>query len=69
MTPTTGIDVATMIGTAYIAGLAVLAILMLLRGKRDEASEDASMFLPLFARCVGEQHFDPSMRANPDRVN
>jgi hypothetical protein len=69
MTPTAGIDVATMIGTAYIAGLAVLAILMLLRGKRDEATNEAPMFLPLLARCISEQRFDPSMRANPDRVN
>jgi hypothetical protein len=69
MTPTTGIEVAAIIGTAYVAGLAVLATLMLLRGKRDEASEGAPIFLPLFARCIGDQRFDPSMRANPDRVN
>ena len=65
----TGLDVATIIGTAYVAGLAVLSVILVVRGKRDETSEDAPMHLPLFARFVGERRFDPSMRANPDRVN
>jgi hypothetical protein len=69
MNPTTGIDVATIIGAAYVAGLAVLALILVVRGKRDEATEGSQMLLPLFARFVGEQRFDPSMRANPDRVN
>jgi hypothetical protein len=69
MTPTPGLDVATIIGAAYVAGLAVLALILVVRGKRDEAASDAPTLLPLFARFVGEQRFDPSMRANPDRVN
>jgi hypothetical protein len=65
----TGVDIATIIGTAYVAGLAVFAIIMVVRGKRDEAASDSPMLLPLFARFIGEQRFDPSMRANPDQFN
>jgi hypothetical protein len=65
----TGVDIATIIGTAYVAGLAVLALILVVRGKRDEAAADAPMLLPLFARFVGEQRFDPSMRANPEQFN
>jgi hypothetical protein len=42
---------------------------MVVRGKRDEAASDSPMLLPLFARFIGEQRFDPSMRANPDQFN
>lgn len=66
---TTGLDVAAIIGAAYVAGLAVLSVILIVRGKRQETLGDAPVLLPLFARFVGEQHFDPSMRANPDRVN
>jgi hypothetical protein len=69
MTHSTGLDFASLIGTAYVAGLAVLAVIITLRGKRDETLSRKPVLLPLFARLNREKTFDPSMRANPDRVN
>ena len=66
MMPTTGLDAATLIGVVYVIGLSILALVITLRGKRDEASGDVPVLL---ARFVGEQRFDPAMRANPDQFN
>ena len=63
-----GTEAAWLFGTAYVAGLALLGIVMLLRGRRNDEVGGAA-FPSLLVTLAGSGSFNPSMRANPDRVN
>ena len=63
-----GTEAAWLFGTAYVAGLALLGIVMLIRGHRNNEVGGAA-FPSLLSTLTGSGSFTPSMRDNPDRVN
>jgi hypothetical protein len=56
-----------LITAAYTSGLALLAIVMLVRGRRKDEVEGTAF--PSILQSMSNGEFSASMRANPNRVN
>lgn len=62
-------SMAWVIGSTYVSGLALLGVIMLIRGKQDEREVEGDSFNALVATMASKGAFSPAMRANPDRIN
>ena len=61
-------NIAALIGTAYVWGLTLTAIIMVIRGNKQRAEVSGGAFPKLVGQMKGKI-FSPAMRANPNRVN
>ena len=60
-----GTETAWLFATAYVAGLALLGIIMLLRGRSSEV--DGTAFPSLLGTMAGSGSFGPASVAQPER--
>ena len=62
-----GTETAWLFATAYVAGLALLGIIMLLRGRPSEVGGTA--FPSLLGTMAGSGSFGPAVDRSPERMD